>query len=367
MFGKSTFRSASGGAVLGSDDGGRHAASGRKVAAVIATQFPILRQGRMVRTTAADGRQRALTFAQSEKAIDLLEERKDAFLGAVRQGIEAGATARKAKLRWLDESHPLIDRLSPARRSQTLGAIFDFAELAFEIDGAVTVFRACVTVCVQGGEIDGQTPFSKFWTRYMLVSHPASSNNLAENLPPKALIAYEALCSVLTSAAVAAMAPLYVEIVSKVIGEPVQVDFENNGELSVLALDTKGGDFPRTFAALQAGHSLGKVLQGKDVTARRLVELAAPALAGKVYEPKKAAHLDELFPSEDYQLVAYESTDADRGLFLVRIDDSRARFVGLTRAPDIAEEEGKGPFRQAHAASSSVVSGGLVTQYGMQF
>jgi hypothetical protein len=345
---------------------GAAAALAQKAATVIATQFPILRQGRIVQTTAA-GRHRALTFAQSEKAIDLLEEQKDLFLAAVRDGVAKGAAAQGAKFKWLDERHPLIHSLSPARRSQTLGAIFDFAELAFEIDGAVSIFRACVTVCVKGGEADAQLPYSKFWTRYLLVSHPKSSNGLAENVPPKDLVAYEARCSALTAAAIEAMAPLYVKIISDLIGQAVEIDFKNNGELSVLALDTKDGDFPTTFASLQAGNSLGKALQNKHSTARKLVELAAPALAGKAYQASNAARLDELFPQEDYQLVAYQSTDSDRGLFLVKIDDNRARFVGLTRAPEIVQTDGEDPARQAHAASSSVVSGGLVTQYGMQF
>lgn len=331
------------------------------------TQFPIVRQGRMVRTTNQAGQHRALTFLQSEKAVDLLQERSEAFLDALKQGLAKAAADQKTKFRWLDETHQHVGKLSPARRSQTLGAIYDFAELAFKLGEAVVIFRACVTVCVKGDNPDARTPFSKFWTRYLLVSHGEARSGLATDLSPTTLVAFDDVCSKLTTAAMEAMAPLYTEVITKVLGEPVQVDFETQGELSVLALDTAGEDFAATFAALQAGVSLGGLLGKKAATARCLVELAAQALAGKAYKPKTTV-VEELFPDADYQLVAYESTDADRGLFLARIDNACARFVGLTRAPDAAEApQETGGFRQAHAASSSVVSGGLVTQYGMQF
>jgi hypothetical protein len=171
-----------------------------------------------------------------------------------------------------------------------------------------------------------------------------------------------------------AIAPLYVDIVKTVLEEDVDINIRSHGEVSVLALDTKGGDFTSMFASLQAGQSLAHVLkgQGQD-TASQLLQIATPAFSGKAYRAERTK-LGELFPPEDFQLVTYESTDADRGLFLAKIEDKRARYVGLTRAPQPLEDAAldvddvdDDPFRAAHAASSSVVSGGLVTQIGMKF
>jgi hypothetical protein len=322
----------------------------------------------LVRVT-AEAKARALTFGQSERAVAMLRVREAEFTAAIREALEAAADARGVRFEWLNEGSPAVKKLSPARRSQTLGPIFDFAELAFSLDGAVTIFRACVTVCVESKDVKAATPFSKFWTRYMLVTHPASrqANKRAVDLSPSDLIAFEGLCSHLTNAAMAAMAPLYLRVVEKLLRRKVSIDFEKHGEFSVLALDTAEGDFAETFSSLQAGEPLSQLANADGGgTARWLVGLAAEALAGR--RPGKMADLGKLFPPGEYQLVAYENTDADRGLFLMRLQDSRAHFVGLTRAPKPAEKaRASDPFKLAHAASSSVVSGGLVTQYAMQF
>jgi len=343
------------------------------------TSYPVARRGCLVRT--ADKRtdeQKTLSLADGEVALKLIAARAAGFLEAIKFGIEEGAAQLGVRLEWPEADDKRLRGLSPARRSRAQGPIYDFDEFAFFLDGALIIARGCVTLCVSSHKKDSTDkikPFySKFWMRFILATHPESlaEDQRALDLSAKVLSEFDERCGVLSSPVMSAIAKLYAEAVTAATGVEVYVDPTGNGSFSILAVGASTNDFTELFEATNSGERLSDEMK-KDgaISAVQLVELAFCVF--KIEQPDRFGEVDlRAQLGEDCDLVIYDDdVDAKRGVFISKIQNKEARFVGLTRIPlrsgQNAKSASKVAFGQLHEASANVVSGGLVTQYASRF
>jgi hypothetical protein len=336
---------------------------------VAKTLFPVVRRGQLVRATSVATKQaQTLDLDQSAVALRRLTETAPHTLVAIQDAMIEALPNRSVKLL---EDHRA--ELSPGGQPPGLGVIYNYAEFAIELDGATIIVRPSVTLCIRPpADIElvlGQ-PFSKFWTRFILVTHPESQEDghIAANLSDDVLRAFDNDCARLHAAAVGTIQPIYGKALGEALGQALSLDSENNGRFEVLTVGSRSEDVPELFEAASGGASLTGQVELGDEAAERLFRLAMPTLArdpgiGTVEALK-------MFREDDtYQFLIYQSpSQADKGLFVARVHDKTARFVGLA----VADHEARWPdlklgFGEAHHAAANVVSAGLIAQYARQF
>lgn len=337
------------------------------------TLYPVVRRGTLVRAGNSKTKEAcALNFEQGEAALKLIEKRKDEFQAAIVEAIRASAAEQ-----GLTYEDYQTGGLTPADRNRALGAIYDFSEFAFRLNGAVVVARACVTLCVltaadaDGHRARGELPLSKFWIRFILATHPESPrpDRLAIDLDLSVLKVFDERCTLFSNRAMAAIAPLYGKVVEEVVGYEIDLDIESRGAFAVLALGTMYGDFPEVFQAARAGEPMAEMLQRDEMaSAKLLANMALSTLTEAEVQPDLQEVDLAAVLGKDAGLVLYEDMDAYTGLFVAHYGEGLARFVGLTRMPKAAEKEfDLKTLGKVHGYSSNQVSGGLIQQYALSF
>lgn len=337
------------------------------------TLYPVVRHGRLVRAISADSGAKKLPVLldakQSEVALGLLHERAGAALDTIKQAMKAASGEREFAFSPEDDA-----QLAHGGRAKGLGVVYNYPEFAIRLDGAKVVVRCSVTLCVEppgdvplDDETEGESnlPLSKFWTRYILIEHPESADEerRAINLSDAVLHKFRADCERLSNAVIDEITPLYAAVLEEVTEQKLILDAANNGRFDVFTLGAAGGDVGEFFSAASDGESFSEQVRSGRIAAKTLAQLAVAALDLKQGDLQAA--LKQFQEDEDCQVVLYDTGVIERALYLGRIDDDVARFVGLAlEAPSKADRL---PIAEAHHAASNEVSAGFVSMYARAF
>jgi hypothetical protein len=341
-------------------------------AGVPQTLYPVVRLGQLVRATVSDtSHPRALSLKESDAALRLLDSRAADTLSAMQSGMAKVARDQGRKFRLLDAKTAPLASAGPARG---LGAVYNYEEFAVELDRAVMVVRNSVTLCVAPANdvlemMGGQVPYSKVWTRFNLIEHPASGapKQRAVDLSAKVLGDVEADCRLLAAAAVEAIVRIYGEVLEKVTKEHLLLDATNNGEFTVVTLGLSGGDSDLLFRDTLYGRPLSEQVKDGAQAARRFAEFALPALQ-RDPQVKLAQALKRFREDETCKFIRYETPDAEKGVFVASFKGNSARFVGVALDQrDLADEDEAVDFADAAHLSANVVSAGLIARFARRF
>lgn len=333
---------------------------------VARTEIPVVRRGQLVRATSrADGTPRALTLEQSRQALKLLAAEADDTLEKIRSAMIARFPQGKATFNAEAQKG-----LAAAGRAASLGVIYNYQEFALHIEGAVVVVRPTVTLCIQPANDlrDARPiPFSKFWTRFILTSHPRLTDGAPSAEQDEVVRWFDEACKTMHEAAMSSLVSIYGTALAEAMGEPLDLNIEDNGAFSVLTLSVHGADTQELFTAASEGATFSVQMSKAPLATQRLLELAGPRIAANqalaAEDPVRALREDDRC-----QVIFYESPEDDQGLYFMKATDTLATFVGIAwdRGDDTAERIRKNPARASHSPSN-VVSAGLSSQYGRIF
>jgi len=144
-----------------------------------------------------------------------------------------------------------------------------------------------------------------------------------------------------------------------------------------LTLGVRGGGAPELFEQASNGASVSARVNSGDEVAKRLFRFGVPTLAGADPKALPLPKAIKAFQSDaDYDVVLFRTAPADRGLYLTRVKDLLARFVGYALEGDYERVRDDAPsetdelnwvlFQAIHSISSTV-SAGAAAQFGRRF
>lgn len=344
--------------------------------------YPIFRNGCLVSALRADGSVRTFSYTEGENAVRELDNAsaQEKFRASIHAAV-AAALAECDPNGRMDVPLDFPMTMQPARRSPSLGVVYDLQEFTFTLRGEQVVGRGCVTVCVgpqdaarapasksEGGEQlgapekDGAGPsspeaYSKFWARFLIAS--------LKNFSVEEIRQFETDCTVLGKALLHAMEEPYRGVLRATTktaelpeGEDLTVKCQHN-EYRVIAVASGEDDFSALFDAVRDGERLGDQIE-KNNSAKQLAQLGLAVIAKSDpnalgdYSTKIRGHAG---------FSVYDPPDYYRGLLLEKTDGTQSVVVGITQGP---QSEGVEQSAQFRIAASNVVSIRLVNDWGIR-
>ncbi len=333
----------------------------------IQVAYPVARFGTFMGAIDSDHKTRVLTDAENEsvaaslRSSDLSEDIRRCISSVdVRDSV--------AQHRHIDVA-VTAPKLRVTRRRSGLDLGIDLDEFVICLNGAEVVVRSCISLSSAGAFSSSKaSPKTKFWTRFILAKHPRSPDNTGKRaigLKYDVIKSFMLDCESLSDIIFKCIEGRYKDILSNVICAPTQLVRE--GLFSVLALETRGPDFAVVLSEATGGRSLESLVQAHP-TAVALTKLGLRVLAdrdGKL--PEKSKMVRGL--PEGTRFLIFNRTRGERGLFLAKFTEHKARFVGLSQMPEAFE-----PFiADVHdlvnlsRLSANTVSAGLTSEYEAHF
>jgi len=328
--------------------------------AEISASFPVVRKAMLL--LARDPSNKLIhtfTYEQGERAIDEIARRKDDFHRAIRAGLAAGAEAAAFPKDSVLERPPLNLKTSSAARNQGLGAVYDFDDMALDLNGAwLLLCRVCLTVCVEQDFLDRNSAaadpsHSKIWVRFILVEHPGRERRreLACEVNAKAVGTFADYCEKISQAVMKQVVPLYKDVTSTVAEKTLKI--EKKQTLSFLTVGVESAHYARTAAELAQGATLKK-LQRVDPLASYLRRLGEAVLGADVFD------------NPDVQFLQYRTPRGECALYLGAFDHGGPSFVGVTDRKNDRDASREAEMRPASLAANHA-SAGFSMEYGARF
>ena len=326
--------------------------------------FPVVREGRLAQAVDSAGAVRVATYEQGRAIADFILQDTRQFDDVVNRvvqafnehprkpgGYEAFGLLRESEPRFLQQyefqhgpdapTKEVISGDDPEPRATTslrrsgmyseTPPIIDFAEQVVTFDNLDVIFRIGITVCLNDDVLgfklrDDDEVCSKLWVRALLARFDGEK---AIDVQPDTIRHFLEAASVLAENMLVEAAKAYEHAFSEVIAEPITIRLAQKIDVASVATDSE--DFRALLEYLSAGGTAEQFFKEHPADERllRLSKFASDWIGVEKTHPGEPFWTN----SDDCKLIRLNEPHQYEGLYVMKLNDKEARFIGIAHYP----------------------------------
>ncbi len=260
------------------------------------------------------------------------------------------------------------------RRTSPLLHAVDLEEMFVAFDGVKFLVRPSYTVCAQSETSravrelrNADDPnfidvYSKVWFRFIALGEGERFFQKGEPVEDRIYTLTEQLAESMLGPALS----IYAEVVEAALGR--KLDIQSVGQLDIYSTSVAPEEFDQLFEAVSNGQrtpfsiSQGRARTAFETLARQLVNqdkdfasIEDVAQPSSMHAFMQALRDDKSGNTRSYKVLALNDMSGNRGVFLTKVMNDRAKFVGLARDGEfhaVSSSEDPSVLRPSKAASN---------------